>query len=210
VRFHWATLYIYLINNIRTYGFRLQRGQFWSTSPACQCRSMKLEAVENCLQPHGLAWSWWSSPPGTAEAGLYKSYAVPVAQPTNIVRALEGPTVAVDVKQECCQSNMQFIATKSAVQFAMLCCDVASPLNLSLYSAVERSSSCMCRYSAEEIHFNLMAIVSDRLQQYQKSIDEIHRQIEVSSCNSGNNASTLTMVVINSFEFLKFHKNVKT
>jgi len=37
-----------------------------------------------------------------------------------------------------------------------------------------------CRYSAEEIHFNLMAIVSDRLQQYQNSINEIHKQIEVS------------------------------
>jgi len=37
------------------------------------------------------------------------------------------------------------------------------------------------RYSSEEIHFNLMAIVSDRLQQYQKNIDEIHQQIEVSS-----------------------------
>ena len=39
----------------------------------------------------------------------------------------------------------------------------------------------LCRYSAEEIHFNLMAIVSDRLQQYQKSVEEIHKQIEVRS-----------------------------
>jgi len=37
----------------------------------------------------------------------------------------------------------------------------------------------MYRYSEEEIHFNLMAIVSDRLQQYQKSIDAIQKQIEV-------------------------------
>lgn len=42
------------------------------------------------------------------------------------------------------------------------------------------SSIDVCRYSAEEIHFNLMAIVSDRLQQYQNSINEIHKQIEVS------------------------------
>ena len=44
---------------------------------------------------------------------------------------------------------------------------------------------CVYRYSAEEIHFNLMAIVSDRLQQYQKSIDEIHKQIEVSQKFTG-------------------------
>jgi len=46
----------------------------------------------------------------------------------------------------------------------------------------------LSRYSAEEIHFNLMAIVSDRLQQYQKGIDDIQKQIEVSQYSTSQTA----------------------
>lgn len=42
-----------------------------------------------------------------------------------------------------------------------------------------RVLSYVCRYSADEIHFNLMAIVSDRKMTFSKRIEEITKQIQV-------------------------------
>lgn len=38
-----------------------------------------------------------------------------------------------------------------------------------------------CRYSENEIHFNLMALISDRRVQYEKRIAELTKTVEVSS-----------------------------
>lgn len=50
------------------------------------------------------------------------------------------------------------------------------------------------KYSAEEIHFNLMAIVSDRLQQYQKSVEEIHNQIEAAGMETDDLQAQLSQL----------------
>ena len=36
------------------------------------------------------------------------------------------------------------------------------------------------RYSADEIHFNLMAVVSDRKLTYEKKLTELQKQLDVS------------------------------